>query len=233
MAARLLPTRHSFQRRRSYFCCFGDPCGHRLRKSFPDEGRRSDDRSRWSRSSPWRSGIGCRRSGRSSEALFQDHDPLEPAAPFTHEQRAGPQTQAFSGLRRAAVERSADAILFPRAKDSSDRFVETAEGVRLEPTGQHPYQKPAWKMGGRFAAEVDAPLTAQPIEIEAIKIGNDPQNRGIERRRGARGRRHLTLRCLPGVGSRAGHLDYAACVAFRLNPRPSIASRGSTVRSPI
>src|ERR1700733_13744877 len=49
-----------------------------------------------------------------SEALFQDHDPLEPALPFAHEQRAGLQTHALARLRRAAVERSADAILFPR-----------------------------------------------------------------------------------------------------------------------
>src|SRR5271167_1236865 len=39
-----------------------------------------------------------------SEALFQDHDPLEPAVPFAHEQRAGLQTQALARLRRAAVE---------------------------------------------------------------------------------------------------------------------------------
>jgi hypothetical protein len=95
-----------------------------------------------------------------SEALFQDHDPLEPALPFTHEQRAGLQTQALARLRRAAVERSADAILFPEPKDPSDRFVETTERVRLEPIGQHPHQQPAWKMGRRFAAQVAAPLTA-------------------------------------------------------------------------
>ena len=63
------------------------------------------------------------------EALFQDHDPLELALPFTHEQRADLQTDPFSRLRRAPIERSADAILFPRANDPSDRFVETAERV--------------------------------------------------------------------------------------------------------
>ena len=94
------------------------------------------------------------------EALFQDHDPLELAVPFAHEQRAGLQTQALARLRRAAVERSADAILFPEPKDPSDRFVETTERVRLEPIGQHPHQQPAWKMGRRFAAQVAAPLTA-------------------------------------------------------------------------
>ena len=167
------------------------------------------------------------------EALFQDHDPLELALPFTHEQRADLQTDPFSRLRRAPVERSADAILLPRAKDPSDRFVETAERVRLEPTGQHPYQKPAWKMGRRFAAQVGAPLTAQPIEIKALKIGNDRQNGGIERQRSVRRCRHRPLRRLPGVGARAGHADYAACVAFCLGPRPSIASRCRTVRSPL
>ena len=70
-------------------------------------------------------------------------------------------------------------------------------------------------------------------EIEALKIGNDRQNGGIERQRSARRCRPRTLRRLPGVGSRAGHADYAACVAFRLGPRPSITSRCSTVRSPL
>src|SRR5580658_2229053 len=55
-----------------------------------------------------------------SEALFQDHDPLELALPFAHEQRAGLQAYALARLRLAAVERSADTILFPRAKDPSD-----------------------------------------------------------------------------------------------------------------
>ena len=40
-------------------------------------------------------------------------------------------------------------------------------------------------MGGRFAAQVGAPLTAQPIEIEALKVGNDRQKGGIERQRSA------------------------------------------------
>ena len=45
--------------------------------------------------------------------------------------------------------------------------------------------------------------------------------------------RHRTLRRLPRVGSRTGHADYAACVAFCLGPRLSIASRCRTVRSPL
>src|SRR5271165_5513510 len=66
------------------------------------------------------------------EAFLQDHNPLEPALPFTHEQRAGLQTHALARLRPAAVERSADAIVFPRANDPSDRFVEIAKSVRLQ-----------------------------------------------------------------------------------------------------
>src|ERR1700677_3658941 len=78
-----------------------------------------------------------------NEALFQDHDPLEPAVPFAHEQRAGLQTQALARPRSATVERSAGTILFPRTKDSSDRFVEIAERVALEPVGQYFDQEPA------------------------------------------------------------------------------------------
>ena len=75
-----------------------------------------------------------------SEALFQDHDPLELALPLAHEPRAGPQTHALARLRPAAVERWADAILFLRPKDPSDRFVEIAERVGLEPVCQHFHQ---------------------------------------------------------------------------------------------
>jgi hypothetical protein len=75
-----------------------------------------------------------------SEALFQDHDPLELAFPFSHQQSADLQVDAVARLRRAAVERSADAILLPRAKNPSDRFVEIAERVGLEPVGQHFHQ---------------------------------------------------------------------------------------------
>ena len=58
------------------------------------------------------------------DAFLEDHDLLEIALPFAHEQRAGLQTQALARLGLAAIEWSADAILFPRAKDPSDRFVQ-------------------------------------------------------------------------------------------------------------
>ena len=73
-------------------------------------------------------------------------------------------------------------------------------------------------MGGRFAAQVGASLTAQPIEIKAPKMGNDRENGGIERQRSAQRCRHRTLRRVPGAGARGGHADYAAYVAFCLDP---------------
>ena len=41
-------------------------------------------------------------------------------------------------------------------------------------------------MGGRFATQMGAPLTVQPIEIEALEVGNDRQKGSIERQRSAR-----------------------------------------------
>jgi hypothetical protein len=38
-------------------------------------------------------------------------------------------------------------------------------------------------MGGRFASQMGAPLTAQPIEIEDLEVGNDRQRGSIERQR--------------------------------------------------
>ncbi len=70
---------HSLYGRRSYFCSFPYPRRRLLQKSFPGEAQRSDGRSTWSWSSPWRSGTGCRRFDPSSEAFVEDHDPLEPA----------------------------------------------------------------------------------------------------------------------------------------------------------
>jgi hypothetical protein len=108
-----------------------DHCLYLPQESFPAGARRSDGHSNWCRSSLWRSGQAAEGLTIPSEALFQDHDPLEPTLPFAHEQRAGLQTQALAGLRPAALERSADA-LFPRAKNPSDRFVDIAERIGLE-----------------------------------------------------------------------------------------------------
>ena len=60
-----------------------------------------------------------------SEALFQDHDPLEPSIPLSHQQRTSLQANAVSRLRRAAVEGSGKIIVLSGAKDPPDRFVET------------------------------------------------------------------------------------------------------------
>ena len=63
------------------------------------------------------------------EALLQDHDPLEPALPFTNEQRAGLQCDALPSLWGAPVEGDAGAIVLLGAKVPPDRFVEIAESV--------------------------------------------------------------------------------------------------------
>ena len=44
------------------------------------------------------------------EAFLEDHDPLELAIPLSHQQRAGLQADAVSGLRRAPVEGNGDAL---------------------------------------------------------------------------------------------------------------------------
>ena len=36
-------------------------------------------------------------------------------------------------------------------------------------------------MGGGFAAQMGAPLTAQPIEIEALEVGDDRQTDVIDK----------------------------------------------------
>ena len=58
---------------------------------------------------------------------------------------------------------------------------------------------------GWLAAQVGAPLTAQPIRIEAIEVGNDRQNRGVERQPSG---------VPPSVASPA--LSWLACASCRL-----------------
>ena len=87
-------------------------------------------------------------------------------------------------------------------------------------------------MGGRFATQMGAPLTAHPIEIEALEVADDRMKGSIERQQSGRRRGNRSIRRPPGVGARAGHADYTASIAFRLGPRPSTASRCRTVRSP-
>ena len=142
------------------------------------------------------------------------------------------QTHALARLRRAAVERSADAVVFSRAKDPSDRFVEIAERLGLEPVGQHFHQQPARKMGRRFAAQMGAPLMAHPIEVEALEVADDRLKGSVKRQQSGRRWRHQLIRRPPGVGSRASHADYAASIAFRLGQRLSTAACCRTVRPP-
>jgi hypothetical protein len=80
--------------------------------------------------------------------------------------------------------------------------------------------------------QMGAPLTAQPMEIEALEVSDDRQKGSIQRQQSARRWRRRSLPRPPGACSRGGHADYAACIAFRLGPRPSIASRSRSGRSP-
>src|SRR5271166_3853068 len=168
------------------------------------------------------------------EALLQDHDPLELALPFTNEQRAGLQCDALPSLWGATVEGDAGAVLLLGAKVPPDRFVEIAESVRQESIGEHPHQEPAREMGRRFAAQMGAPLTAQSIEITALEIRHDRQNRDIARRGSPRCCRHRTRRYQPGLGFRAAHADHAARFALGLGSRrPPTSSVWTATRSPL
>jgi hypothetical protein len=62
-------------------------------------------------------------------------------------------------------------------------------------------------MGGRFAPQAGAPLTAQPIEIEALEVGNDRKKRSTERQRSAR---------RGAVGRFASRLEFARARVIRL-----------------
>jgi hypothetical protein len=54
-------------------------------------------------------------------------------------------------------------------KDPSGRLVETAERIGLQAIGQHSCQQPALKLSRWLAAQMGAPLAAQPIEIMTLK----------------------------------------------------------------
>ena len=105
------------------------------------------------------------------EAFLEDHDPLELALPFSYQQSAAFHANAVSGLGGPTVERSGAILFLVRTKHPLDRPVETAEGVRLQAIGEYSHQQPAREMERRFAAQMGAPLAAQPTEIMAIKAG--------------------------------------------------------------
>jgi hypothetical protein len=65
------------------------------------------------------------------EAFLKDHDPLELAIPLAHQQRAGLQADAVSGLRRSSIEANGGVLILIGAKDPLDQLVETTEGVGL------------------------------------------------------------------------------------------------------
>src|ERR1700677_712777 len=77
-------------------------------------------------------------------------------------------------------------------------------------------------MGGRFAPQLGAPLTAQSIEIEALEVGDDRQQRSTERQRPAGRWRRRALRRPPGVIARVGQvaMPLASPSAWAGGPRP-------------
>ena len=77
-----------------------------------------------------------------------------------------------------------------------------------------------------------APLMAHPIKVEALEVADDRLKGSVKRQRSACRWRHQLIRRQPGVGSRAGHADYAASLAFRWGRRLSTAECCRTVRSP-
>jgi hypothetical protein len=132
---------------------------------------------------PVRAGHGFGDLGQAAEVLavpgkafFQDHDALEFAPPFAHQQRAGPQGDPIPGLGIAPIERS-HALTSPSirlvSQQSPHRFVEIAESGDLQAVTQHLHEQPPRQMSGRFAAEVVAPLSAKAFEFEAFQAGKD------------------------------------------------------------
>src|SRR3984957_18155668 len=106
--------------------------------------------------------------------------------------RAGPSTHARATRRpsnprpRASEARAGRKERRPhRLSQSEGSFGSICRDRQTHRTGAGrppPLSKPAWKMGRRLATtQMGAPLTAQSIEIKALKIGDDRENRGIKR----------------------------------------------------
>src|SRR5271165_4382343 len=131
--------RHALFSRRRWPRPFGGPFSDPQRRLFPAEARRSDGRSSWSRHRLGDLGQAAESLAIPGEAFLQDHDPLEPALPFTNEQCPGLQCDALPSLWGAPVEGDAGAIVLLGSKVPPDRFVEIAESVRLESIGEHPH----------------------------------------------------------------------------------------------
>jgi hypothetical protein len=147
------------------------------------------------------------------EAFLEDHDPLKLAVPLSHQQRAGLQADAVSGMRRARIEGHGAISVLVGAKHPLNRFVESAEGIGLQSISQHSHQQPTRKMGRRLATQMGAPLSAQPIEIVTLKTRHDGERWSMERQRSHR--RYLCrLLRLSARGWLASHADHAAWLTF-------------------
>ena len=79
-------------------------------------------------------------------------------------------------------------------------------------------------MGGRFAAQMGAPLTAHPIEIEAFEVADDRLKGSIERQQSGRRRGNRSIRRPPGIGARASSCRLRRF--YRLPLGPTAVDRG-------
>ena len=136
--------------------------------------------------------------------------PILPAASADVNARAG-KARRHSRRRAAARSRSRDlahAVVPDRLVTDDLRSYRAAA---LDLGIDHLHDRGRWKN--------NRALTAQSIEIAALEIRHDRQNRDIARQRSPRRCRHRTLRCLPGFGFRAAHADQAARFVLGLGSR--------------
>jgi hypothetical protein len=116
------------------------------------------------------------------KAFFQDHDALELALPFAHQQRAGLQGDPFAGVGVTTIERkgiSSSLAIRLFSKEPPHRLNEIAESGDLQAVTQQLQEQPSRQMRRRFAAEVIAPLSANAFELETFEAGKDYRQRSV------------------------------------------------------
>jgi hypothetical protein len=116
------------------------------------------------------------------EAFFQNHDAFELALPFADQQRAGPQGDPVASLSIAPIKLGGVVIsLFVRlvSKKPAHGLIEIAESGDLQAVAQHLHEQPPREMGGRFSAEVVAPLSAERFQVETFEAGKNCRQRSV------------------------------------------------------
>jgi hypothetical protein len=150
------------------------------------------------------------------EAFFQDHDALEFAPPFAHKERAGLQRDPIAGLGIAPIERSRSLTALPFrlvSQQSAHSLIEIAESGDLQTVTQHLHEQPPRQMGGRFAAEMVAPLSAKAFEFETFQAGKDCLQGSVNGERNIR-RRTRRMLSQSRLSAFRAHPRHAAAFAF-------------------